>query len=318
MLAAVCRGPCRPTVGIRSIQAHEPLIAVDWARYPEVVSTPTLVQPEDRSINVNGLDLHYHDWGSPEKPHLVLLHGLSGNAWAFAPFARRLQDRLHIIALDVRGHGDSAWASDGAYQFADQAADLAQFVDQLGLERFSLLGTSMGGMIALQYAGDHAERLDRLVINDIGPEIEAGSNRITQATGERPTSFASVDEAIEFGVRTRANLAILSPDERREVLCGGIRQAADGRWTWKVDPEYARQRVQAGAKARPAWSTLRRVTCPTLVLWGTQSDVLSEQQARRMIETLPHGELVSVPDVGHAPVLLEPAAFEALERFLPR
>jgi pimeloyl-ACP methyl ester carboxylesterase len=276
----------------------------------------TAVQPTDRTLTVNGLALHYHDWGSPERPPLVLLHGLSGNAWAFAPFARRLRDRLHILALDVRGHGDSDWSPDGAYQFADQAADVAAFADQLGLERFSLLGTSMGGMIALQYAGEHAGRLERLVINDIGPEIEAGSNRITQQTGERPSSFASDEEAIDFGIRTRPNLAVLSGDERREVLRGGIRQSTDGRWTWKVDPEYARQRVKSGAKARPAWSTLSQVTCPTLVLWGTQSDVLSEQQARRMVEALPRGELVSVPDVGHAPTLVEPAAFAPLERFL--
>ena len=281
-----------------------------------MVSTSTPTQPADRTLTVNNLELHYHDWGSPEQPHLVLLHGLSGNAWAFAPFARRLRDRLHIVALDVRGHGDSAWAPDGAYAFSDQAADVAQFADHLGLDRFRLLGTSMGGMIALQYAGDHPERLERLVINDIGPEIEAGSNRITQQTGERPTSFATADEAIEFGIRTRPNLAVLSPDERREVLRGGIRQTDDGRWTWKVDPEYARQRVKSGAKPRPAWSTLSRVPCPTLVLWGTQSDVLSEQQARRMVDALPHGELVSVPGVGHAPVLLEPTAFQALERFL--
>ena len=280
------------------------------------MSSSTLLQPTDRTLSVNGLTLHYHDWGSPQRPPLLLLHGLSGNAWAFAPFARRLRERLHILALDVRGHGDSAWSTDGAYQFADQAADVAAFADQLGLERFSLLGTSMGGMIALQYAGEHADRLERLVINDIGPEIEAGSNRITQQTGERPSSFATDQEAIDFGIRTRPNLAVLTPDERREVLRGGIRQSDDGRWTWKVDPEYARQRGKSGAKARPAWSTLSRVTCPTLVLWGTQSDVLSEQQARRMVEALPRGELVSVPGVGHAPVLLEPAAFAALERFL--
>jgi esterase len=280
------------------------------------VPTSLQPQPEDRSLTVNGLELHFHDWGNPDKPHLVLLHGLSGNAWAFAPFARRMRDRLHIIALDVRGHGDSAWAPDGAYSFADQANELASFVDQLGLERFNLLGTSMGGMISLQYAGDHADRLERLVINDIGPEIEAGSERITQNTGARPTSFASADEAIDFGVRTRPNLAILEPDERRETLRGGVRQTADGQWTWKVDPEYARQRVKFGAKPRPAWETLSRVTCPTLVLWGTESDVLSEGQARRMVEALPKGELVAVPGVGHAPVLLEPAAFSALDRFL--
>jgi pimeloyl-ACP methyl ester carboxylesterase len=79
-----------------------------------------------------------------------------------------------------------------------------------------------------------------------------------------------------------------------------------------------RQRLQSSVKPRPAWSTLSRVTCPTLVLWGMQSDLLSEQQARRMVEALPCGELVSVPDVGHAPTLVEPAAFTALERFLPR
>src|SRR5215471_14966310 len=133
--------------------------SVIWFRrayYPHMVSTSTLTQPENRTLTVNNLELHYHDWGSPEQPHLVLLHGLSGNAWAFAPFARRLRDRFHIVALDVRGHGDSAWAPDGAYAFSDQAADVAQFADQLGLDRFRLLGTSMGGMIALQYAGDHA------------------------------------------------------------------------------------------------------------------------------------------------------------------
>lgn len=285
-------------------------------RYAGTVSTSTLVQPTDRTLTVNGLALHYHDWGSPQRPPLVLLHGLSSNAWALAPFARRLRDRLHILALDVRGHGDSAWSDEGKYEFGDQAADLASFVDQLSLERFSLLGTSMGGMIALQYAGEHADRLERLVINDIGPEIEAGSNRITQQAGERPSSFATDEEAIDFGIRTRPNLAVLSPDERREVLRSGIRQLDDGRWTWKIDPEYARQRVKSGAKPRPAWSTLNHVTCPTLVLWGTQSDVLSEQQAHRMVEALPRGELVSVPDVGHAPVLLEPAALSALQRFL--
>lgn len=275
-----------------------------------------LPQPESKFITVNGLKLHYHDWGGAGLPHLVLLHGLTGNAWTFAPFARRLSDRLHVMALDVRGHGDSDWPADGAYQFADQALDVAALADELALGRFRLLGTSMGGMIALQYAGDHPDRLDRLVINDIGPEIEAGSNRITQSAGARPTNFRTEDEAIEYGVRTRPGLAGLSPDEQREIVRGGLRQDADQTWAWKVDPEYTRQRVKSGAKPRPAWSTLSRVTCPTLVLWGMQSDVLSEQQARRMVAALPAGELVSVPGVGHAPNLLEPAAFTALEQFL--
>jgi esterase len=275
-----------------------------------------LSTPEDKFVTVNGLRLHYHDWGNADAPPLVLVHGLTGNAWNFAPFARRLKDRLHIMALDVRGHGDSEWAPDGAYQFVDQAADVAAFADALSLDHFRLLGTSMGGMIALQYAGDHPDRLDRLVINDIGPEVEEGSNRTTQNMGTRPESFATRDEAVEFGLRTRPGLASLSPEEQREIVAAGLREDAEGRWISKVDPEYTRQRVKSGAKPRPAWSTLGRVTCPTLVLWGMRSDVLSEQQARRMVAALPAGELVAVPDVGHAPNLLEPAALSALERFL--
>jgi pimeloyl-ACP methyl ester carboxylesterase len=84
-----------------------------------------------------------------------------------------------------------------------------------------------------------------------------------------------------------------------------------------MDPEYIRQRVRIGAPQRPAlWAALQRVTCPTLVVWGSDSDVLSEAQARRMVETLPRGELVAVPGVGHAPTLVEPAVVSALERFL--
>jgi pimeloyl-ACP methyl ester carboxylesterase len=84
-----------------------------------------------------------------------------------------------------------------------------------------------------------------------------------------------------------------------------------------MDPEYVRQRVRSGAPRRPAlWPALARVTCPALVVWGSDSDVLSEAQARRMAETLPKGELVTVPGVGHAPTLVEPVVVAALERFL--
>ena len=96
-----------------------------------------------------------------------------------------------------------------------------------------------------------------------------------------------------------------------------LRQQTHGRWVWKLDPAYIQQRVQHGPPRRPAlWPALQRLQCPTLVVWGMESDVLSEAQARRMVEVLPHGELVAVPGVGHAPTLMEPVALAALERFL--
>src|SRR4029077_2825038 len=106
-------------------------------------------------------------------------------------------------------------------------------------------------------------------------------------------------------------------DDQRELALGVLKQRSDGRWVWKMDPAYIQQRVQRGAPARPAlWAVLERLSCPTLVVWGTESDVLSEAQARRMVDVLPRGELVAVPGVGHAPTLMEPVVRAALERFL--
>jgi esterase len=204
----------------------------------------------------------------------------------------------------------------GAYQYADQAGDLAGFIDRLGLDRFVLIGTSMGGIIAMAYAVAHPERLRALVINDIGPDAEAGTQRITQMVGGRPEEFATLDDAMAYRREMSPIVAGRSIEDQQELALGVLRQRPDGRWGWKMDPAYIRQRVEHAAPARPPlWPALGGVSCPTLVVWGTESDVLSEGQARRMAQALPRGELVAVPEVGHAPTLVEPQSLAALERF---
>jgi pimeloyl-ACP methyl ester carboxylesterase len=275
------------------------------------------MEPTSEFLTVDGLRLHYLDWGNRGAAPVVCVHGYTSSAQAFNAPARRLHDRLHLVAPDVRGHGESAWASDGRYEYGDQAGDLAAFVDRLGLPRFSLIGTSMGGIIAMTYAEAHADRLERLVLNDIGPDVEAGSTRITSMVGSRPDEFATLDEAMAYRREVSPITASRPLDDQRELALGVLRQRPDGRWVWKMDPAYIRQRVERGAPRRPAlWPVLARVACPTLVVWGTDSDVLSEAQARRMVDTLPRGELVAVPGVGHAPTLVEPVVLAALERFL--
>jgi len=277
----------------------------------------TVREPKSHTLDVNGLALHYLDWGNLGARPVVCVHGYTSSAQAFNALARHFLDRHHVVALDVRGHGESGWSQSGAYQYSDQVDDLAAVVDKLGLSRFTLLGTSMGGIIAMAYAGAHPDRLTRLVINDIGPDIETGSQRITQMVGSRPDEFATLDDAMAYRRQMSPIVAGRGPEDQRELALGVLRQRPDGRWCWKMDPEYIRQRVRIGAPPRPAlWPALQRVTCPTLVVWGTDSDVLSEAQARRMIERLPKGELVTVPGVGHAPTLVEPAVVAALERFL--
>ena len=274
-------------------------------------------QPESKTLTVNGLSLHYLEWGKPEAPPIVCVHGYTSSAEAFNAPARHLQDRYRILALDVRGHGESAWSPTGAYRYADQASDLAAFAGQFGLDKFVLVGTSMGGIIAMAYAAEHAEQLRGLVINDIGPDAEVGTQRITQMVGSRPDEFATLEEAMAYRRSASPILAARSAEDQHELALGVLRRGAGGKWRWKMDPDYIRQRVEHGPPVRPPlWPVLQALGCPTLLVWGTESDVLSEAQARRMVDKLPRGELVRVPGIGHAPTLVEPVVLAALDRFL--
>lgn len=274
-------------------------------------------QPTSKFVTVNGLNLHYLEWGKTGMPVVVCVHGYTSSAQAFNALARHLQHHFHIIAMDVRGHGESAWSPTRAYEYRDQADDLAAFVDRLELPRFALIGTSMGGIIAMAYAADHGNRLNALVINDVGPDAEAGSNRITGLVGGRPDSFKTLDDALAYRREISPITATRPAEDQEELARGVLRQDAGGQWLWKIDRAYIEQRVERGAPVRPVlWPALAKLQCSTLVIWGTDSDVLSETQARRIAETLPNGELVSVPGVGHAPTLIEPAALAAIERVL--
>jgi esterase len=196
----------------------------------------TLTQPASKTLRVNDLALRYLEWGDAGAPAIVCVHGYTGSADAFNGLARHFEDRFHIIAADVRGHGESAWSPAGAYQYADQAGDLATLVDRLELERFVLIGTSMGGIIAMAYAVAHPERLLGLVINDIGPEAEAGTQRITQMVGSRPEEFATFEDAMAYRREMSPIVAGRSAEDQRELALGVLRQRADGKWDWKMDP----------------------------------------------------------------------------------
>src|SRR5215469_11953064 len=219
------------------------------------MATPT--QPTSKHVTVNGLSLHYLEWGESHTPPIVCVHGYTGSADAFNALARRLRDRYHLLALDVRGHGESAWSPAGAYRYEDQASDLAEFARRLDLDKFVLIGTSMGGIIAMTYAAEHAARLSGLVINDIGPDAEAGTQRITQTVGSRPDEFATLEDAMAYRREVSPITAARSAEYQRELALGVLRQRADDRWGWKLDPAYIRQRVERGPPGRPPlWPVL--------------------------------------------------------------
>ncbi len=253
----------------------------------------------DRSVTLDGLTLHYVEWGASHSKPLVLLHGLTGHARTWDRLALELSPPFRVLALDQRGHGDSDAAPDADYRVGAMAGDLTGFVEHLGLESFALLGLSMGGRVAMAYAGASPARVERLVIVDIGPEIHLpGLDRIRGMITGTPERIESEEQALEYA--RRANPRYEEADLRHR-LSHALRRAPDGTLTWKYD-NALRDMMRGGGRrdAIDLWEPLGRITCPTLVVRGAESDILSPEIAKRMLDRLPNARLIEVPEAGHS------------------
>jgi len=251
----------------------------------------------ERTTKVNRITLHYLEWGPADAPPVVLLHGITGHARVWDHLASRLVPGRRVLALDQRGHGDSDPAADDDYSVDTMADDVAAFADGLRLPRFALVGHSMGGRIAIRYAGEHAARLERLVIIDIGPDIAlAGLQRVRDMMANSPERIESEEWAVEY-IR-RAN-PLQDVDMLRERVRHGLKRQPDGELTWKY-AKGLRDMMRAGRRdAVDLWDPLPRITCPTLVVRGAESDILAPDVAKKMAERLPDGRLVEIAGAGH-------------------
>ncbi len=269
-------------------------------------------------VDLASLKLHYLDYGNPSARPLLCIHGLSGNAHHFDGIARLLCDRWHVMALDVRGRGESGWGPPGDYNSSVYVNDLTAVLDALRIGRITLIGTSMGGIISMIFAGGYPDRVERLVLNDIGPEVDpAGLARINAYMGAAPSSFANLDEVITYYRTNYPSLRETSEAELREFVRWSVRPAADGSLVWKLDPAI-RNPPRTGSAARPLdlWVPYTRITAPVLVVRGATSDILSRATTDRMRLVHRGTTVVEVPEVGHAPTLMEPAAIAAIQQFL--
>ena len=269
--------------------------------------------PEDRYVTVNALRLHYLDWGKEGKQPMLLLHGGSQTAHSWDFVALAFRSNYHVYALDARGHGDSDWSSDGTYTLETHQEDIAGVVGALGLDRFALMGLSMGGRNAFMYTGNHPEQVATLVIVDVGPETQRpGTDRIREFTSG-PTEFDSLDEIID-------RVLEYNPRRSREQVLGSIlhnvRQRPDGKWTWKTD----RRRMTSGPIQRSerdieeAWDQVRKIRCPTLIVRGGESDVFAPETAERMHQIIPGSHLATVPGASHLVMGDNPSGFQEVVR----
>lgn len=262
---------------------------------------------QDQFVTVNGLALHYVNWeAGPEtsdRRPMVLVHGVTDNCRLWDHIARSFCQEHHVLALDQRGHGDSEWSPEKAYTSLDLASDLSAFFTELGLRDAVLIGLSWGGLVALIHAAEHPETVHKLVLVDIGCEFDEPET----AVPDRPLEFPN-DKALEDYERSASPfpaLWTLRPRMRASV------REQDGSLVRKHDPFFARHWP---FRAMRYWEYARRVACPSLLLRGTESFVLSAGMAKRTSEALPDGRWVEIPDAAHLIPLDNPPAFEAAVR----
>jgi esterase len=265
----------------------------------------------DHTIALHGQRFHYVEWGAPDSPVVVALHGITGHARTWDDEARLLAGRLRILALDQRGHGDSDPAPDGDYSDDALLGDLVAFADALGLRQFSLLALSLGGRVAINFAGRHPDRVDRLVVVDIGPEIApAGRARVGALMAGAPERFETVEDVV---AHMRASNPRYTEAMLRHRARHAVRPLPGGGFAWKYD-RALRDAIRDGRLRVPAdlWPQWGAMACPTLLVRGAESDVLSAETATRMVDALPAARLVVVPGAGHTVPGDQPAAFQSL------
>ena len=273
---------------------------------------PTAHTPQDKYLDVGGLRLHYLDWGNPDAQPLVLLHGFTGHAHTWDTFAAAMCARFHVLALDQRGHGDSGWAKDGAYTADDHAADIYAWHTQLGLGPVLLVGLSMGGRNAMAYTAQHPETVKKLVIVDIGPDINPrGAARVSRMAAAAPEEFNVPEEAVDYLKQT-----LTHPSEAalRHRVAHGLKQLPNGTYTWKYDKALRDQRRQGTTPQVNLWPAVQQINLPTLILRGADSDIFTTETAQRMQTCIPGSQFVEIPRAGHSIPADAPEAFEQAMR----
>ncbi len=274
------------------------------------MSRTEIIGPASSYYVSQRLRLHFVDWGNETKPPLLLVHGGKDHARSWDQVARALRDDYHVIAPDLRGHGDSAWAQGSTYTLPEYVLDVAQLVEVLGLAPLSIIGHSMGAAVSLYYAGVYPEKVRKLVaIEGMGapPELRelnekrelwetttAWIDAVRSAARRQPRRYATIDEA---AARMREENPNLRADQAHHLTVHGVARNEDGSFSWKFDnasrPLFP-QRLAPGSLER-LW---QRISCPTLLVHGSEGwhgDPAKDGRAAHVADA----EVLEIPQAGH-------------------
>ena len=276
----------------------------------------------EKTLDVVGPPFHrlaYYEWAGPQEARTVLcLHGLTRNGRDFDFLAEALASDFRVVCPDMAGRGHSQWLDDPmAYDHPLYLADMAALIGHLAVETVDLVGTSMGGIIGMLMAARPDSPIRQLVINDVGPLIaKQGLKRIRRYAGLDP-SFKDL-AALEKALRSIfAGFGDLPDDIWRKMAAHSARTKPNGWLGFNYDPKIAAP-FKKGWFVRDIklWKYYDAVSCPVLVLRGTESDILRAADAQAMTERGPRVRLVEFPGIGHAPSLTTPEQIEIVREFL--
>ncbi|TAK99662.1 MAG: alpha/beta hydrolase [Rhodospirillaceae bacterium] len=263
-----------------------------------------------RTYVSQGLTLHYADWGNDGAPPLILVHGNRDHARSWDWIAGTLRDRWHVVAPDLRGHGDSAWSPEGAYLNPYHLLDFVELMDTLGHDKVTVVGHSFGAGVASRYAAIFPDRIAKLAIVDgFGPELQiyAGWAKtgpvprtlewVKQRCDPRndtPRRFTTIDEAI---ARIAAGNSRLSEAQARHLTEHGVRRHADG-YGWKFDPRVSMFAPEDFSFELTAY--WREITAPTLLCYGAESWSTDPEKDGRAAN-LRNRRTIAIENAGHWP-----------------
>ena len=271
----------------------------------------------------DGIRLHYRDYpGDSAKPPILCLPGLTRNARDFDAVARRLSPEWRVIAIDLRGRGDSGYAKDPmSYVPLTYVQDVQALLGELGVDRYVAFGSSLGGIVSMLLAGTSRESVAGVLLNDVGPDImPEGLARIRSYVGRSNTWPTWIHAARAVAEANGGVYPDFTLEDWLAMAKRLYRLNSAGRIVLDYDMKIAEPFRVPGNEAGPdMWRALAVLkSVPTLIVRGAKSDVLSAATAARMAETLDDGELVTIAGVGHTPTLGEPEAEAGIDRLLAR
>jgi pimeloyl-ACP methyl ester carboxylesterase len=281
------------------------------------------VEPRRRSVlcaSPGGLHrMAYREWGDPRnRDVLVCVHGLTRSGRDFEELARALCAQFRVVCPDVAGRGDSDRLADPKhYTWAQYVADMVTLIARLDVESVNWLGTSMGGLVGMALAAQAGNPIQKLILNDAAPVIaKAALERIALYVGQE-LSFASLDEAEKYVRTISAPFGPHSDAQWRFLTESWVRRGEGGRFRPHYDTRIAEAyRATMPEKDLELWHLYDAVRCPTLLMRGEQSDLVSSQTAAEMMRRGPKARAAEIRGVGHAPTLLHPDQIELVRVFL--